>query len=283
MEILQLRYFFESARTESFAKTAEKYMVPLSSVSASIKRLEKELNTPLFNRHSNRVSLNENGIKLQSSLCRIFDELDSVVGSLTPREADKQEIKISVRALRRDIADYIIEYSSSHKDLSFRTIFNFNDENEDDYDIIIDDKPERYPDHESFELCSKRICLLACKDHPLCAKQLRLKDLCKERFISTGENTSTHKALLRACQNEGFTPNFAIYANDLFCWNQYVEAGIGIGVGRKSSYSARKGDLKELDVVDLIERQTVFVFYRDRSPHKTVLDFVRFLKSKAQL
>ena len=48
MEMLQLRYFYDSARTESFSKTAKKYMVPVSSVSASIKRLEKELDTELF-------------------------------------------------------------------------------------------------------------------------------------------------------------------------------------------------------------------------------------------
>ena len=44
MEMLQLRYFYESAQNESFAKTAEKYMVPTTSVSASVKRLEKEQN-----------------------------------------------------------------------------------------------------------------------------------------------------------------------------------------------------------------------------------------------
>ena len=43
MELLQLKYFYESAQTESFAKTAEKHLGPPSSVSASIKRLEDEL------------------------------------------------------------------------------------------------------------------------------------------------------------------------------------------------------------------------------------------------
>ena len=48
MELLQLRYFYESAKNQSFSKTSEKYMVPLSSVSASIKRLEQEIKTDLF-------------------------------------------------------------------------------------------------------------------------------------------------------------------------------------------------------------------------------------------
>ena len=61
MEMLQLRYFYDSAMGESFSKTAQKYMVPVSSVSASVKRLEQELGTPLFDRTGNRVLLNEKG------------------------------------------------------------------------------------------------------------------------------------------------------------------------------------------------------------------------------
>lgn len=90
MEILQLRYFYESAINQSFSKTAEKYMVPLTSVSASIKRLENELNCTLFNRYSNHIELNENGKKLQNSLCMIFDELNNAIQSLSPQNEDKQ-------------------------------------------------------------------------------------------------------------------------------------------------------------------------------------------------
>ena len=68
MEFLQLRYFFESAKNESFAKTAEKYQVPATSVSASVKRLEAELGCELFHRSSNRIMLNDNGKRLQKSL-----------------------------------------------------------------------------------------------------------------------------------------------------------------------------------------------------------------------
>ena len=61
MELLQLRYFYESAMAESFSKAAEKYMVPASSVSASVRRLEQELGMELFSRTGNRVLLNEKG------------------------------------------------------------------------------------------------------------------------------------------------------------------------------------------------------------------------------
>lgn len=281
MEILQLRYFFESARNQSFAKTAEKYMVPLTSISASIKRLEKELNCSLFDRHSNRVSLNENGIKLQNSLCMIFNELDSVVDSLSLEKNDRQEIKISVRAIRNEIADHIIEYSALHPNVSFKTIFNFTNENIDDYDIVIDDEPKNYLNYESFEFCNKRICLLASLNNPFCGKQIKLRELYNQNFISTGDNTNTHKMLLRACQNEGFTPKIVIYSNDLLCYNKYIEAGIGIGVGRVESNENVNKNLQRLDVIDFVERQTIYVFYKNISPNKNISDFVQFLKSKS--
>ena len=110
MEILQLRYFFDSARTENFAKTAEKYMVPPSSVSASVKRLENELGCRLFDRCSNRIFLNENGRKLQRSLGMMFDELDRTVSELSLAESETPEIKMLAKSLREVMTNALIEY-----------------------------------------------------------------------------------------------------------------------------------------------------------------------------
>ena len=46
MELLQLTYFCDAAVTQNFSKTAQKYNVPPSNISQSIKRLEIE-NMPL--------------------------------------------------------------------------------------------------------------------------------------------------------------------------------------------------------------------------------------------
>ena len=64
MELLQLQYFYESTKTENFAKTAKKHYVPTSSVSGAVRRLEKELGCQLFDRSCNRLTLNRNGKRL---------------------------------------------------------------------------------------------------------------------------------------------------------------------------------------------------------------------------
>lgn len=281
MEFLQLRYFYESAKNQSFAKTAEKYMVPLSSISASIKRLESEIGCTLFDRHSNCVELNENGKKLQNSLCMIFDELDNVIQSISPENTSKSDIKICVRALRNEITDHIIEYLNLHSNVSFKTIFNFSDVNLDDYDIIIDDNPNKYFGYENFEFSNKRIYLMASMDNPLCGKTLKLKQLWNQVFISTGENTNTHGMLLKACENEGFTPKFIIQTNDLLCYNKYVEAGIGIGIGRSDNLELVNTNVQLLDVEDFVARQTIYIFYKNQSVGGNVKEFIKFLKTKA--
>ena len=281
MEFLQLRYFYESAKNQSFAKTAEKYMVPLSSVSASVKRLETEIGSPLFDRHYNHIELNENGRKLQNSLCMIFDELDNVIQTITPENKSKTDIKICVRALRNEITDHIIEYVKLHPDESFKTIFGFSDENLDNYDLIIDDNPNKYFGYESFEFSNKRIYLMASSDNVLCGKKLKLKQLWNQPFVSTGENNNTHLMLLRACESEGFTPKFTVQTNDLLCYNKYVEAGIGIGIGRIDNYELVSKNVQILDVEDFIARQTIYIFYKSQMISENVKDFISFMKTKA--
>ena len=85
MEFLQLRYFYESAKNKSFALTAKKHMVPTSSVSASVKRLENEIGTQLFDRSSNRITLNEKGFVLFETIDEIFNKLDETLSAITEK------------------------------------------------------------------------------------------------------------------------------------------------------------------------------------------------------
>ena len=56
MELLQLRYFQTVAKMESITRAAKHYMIPQSSMSQTIKRLETELgDIKLFDRRNGRL------------------------------------------------------------------------------------------------------------------------------------------------------------------------------------------------------------------------------------
>ncbi len=278
MELLQLRYFFESAKTENFAETARKYQVPTTSVSASVKRLEAELGCRLFDRVANRIMLNGNGKRLQQSLCAAFSELDDAVESLATRSGDQREIRLLVRGMRRLITDLIIEYSAKHPEISFKTVFDFGETALEDYDIIIDEENDRYPDYKRFTLFSLRLHLKCAASDGLCQKTLQLRQLYNRPFISMGLDSNMHHILTKACARAGFTPQVSVLCNDIECYEKLIASGLGIGVGRTES---NHSGVKNLNVTDFNESYIICAYYDSKAYYGNVKSFVDFLKSKS--
>lgn len=278
MELLQLRYFYESAQSESFTRTAEKYMIPVSSVSASVRRLEKELNCKLFDRASNRIALNQNGQRLQQSLCLIFDELDKVTEALSVPNSDNREIRILIRAIRNNITDYIIEYNKKYPHITFKTVFDLGETELNNYDIIIDEKSFSYPEFDGFELCNMKIYMEVSSDSPLLGRKLKLKQLYNQPFISLSGNSNMHKILIQSCKQAGFTPRIVAQINDNECYKKMIESGIGIGLGRKKTNS---GKTASLDISDFDKRYIVYAYYKSHDNYGNISHFLDFLKNKA--
>lgn len=280
MELLQLKYFFESAKNESFAKTAEKYMVPTASVSASVKRLEKELGCELFYRTANRIFLNDQGKSFRDSLAVAFEEIDRAVDKLTAITTDNRTIRILVRCMRATITDYVVEYKQRHPHIPFNMSFNFDHQNFNHYDIIIDEKKEQYNEFECFSLCTTKIQLRAAAASSLCGKKLTLKQLADQPFISIGENNGMYEIFFQACQRAGFVPKVIVQCNDLQCNRKFVEANIGIGIDRAYPWGEPLEGLGILDVTDFDESQTVCCYYKMQSAYGNIAHFLEFLKTK---
>ena len=276
MELLQLRYFLETSNNQSISKTALKYGVPTTSVSASIKRLEKELNVKLFERTANRVTLNKNGERLKSALAVAFYEIDSAVSDISSR-CDEREIKMLVKAVRSNITDYIIKFSQKYPSVVFKTVFDFSETDYSKYDVVIDEKGD-YLGYGGFELLSMQIKMKVCADKHV-SKKLTLKDLASESFISWGENSNMHKILMRACSSAGFYPKIAVHSNDNECYEKFVKAGVGIGLGREN-YEKDYPSVKYLDVTDFNERYIVYCYYNPLTLIGSVKKFIEFLKEQ---
>lgn len=276
MELLQLRYFYESAKNGSFAKTAKVYMVPLTSVSASIRRLEAELGCKLFDRTSNRVVLNENGRRLQQSLCLVFDELDSTVEQMAEQTLQNREIRVLVRGMRRNITDAILHFKEQFPDSVFHISFDFGETRIEDYDVIIDEDSPLYVDYGRFEFFTTRLRVKCGKNHPMLGKSIEMKQLCNANFISMGEESNLHKVLLEACSQAGFTPKVTVYCNDLECYEKLIAGGIGIAIGREKSLSP---EIACLDVVDFDKRYTLYCYYKFDAYKGVVKQFVDYLQT----
>lgn len=281
MELLQLRYFYESAKTENFTKTADKFQVPTTSVSASIKRLEKEVGCKLFDRSANRIVLNSNGRLLQQKLCSVFRDLDSAAEELAAHNQDPRQIKLLVRAMRRKITDLITEYSTKHSYISFKTIFNYGNTDFTEYDIIIDAENDLYAQYERIELFTMRLRLKCAVGDHLSQEKLSLNQLCDRPFVLMDAEGNMGKILTKACNRTGFTPNISVLCNDIECYEKFIASGMGIGIGRQDDTpGAAASSIRDLDVVDFQEHYTVYAYYSRKEYYGKLKSFVEFLKSK---
>lgn len=276
MEFLQLRYFQECARTESIAKTAKKHMVPASSVSASIKRLEEELGCPLFDRTANRIILNESGRRLQASLARMFEELDGVMDALHSKE-EGEEVRILVRSLRAKVTDAIVHYKQSHVHTTFRLTADFLVANVEDFDIVIDSAPPAREEFEAFEWQRQRVEIYAAKDSPLLSRDLTLSQLAAEEFVTMARNGHQARLLLHACEKAGFSPKLLAQINDSDCFFKLISSGVAIGPAGESSVQADM-PIKPLRVSDFKEWQTVYVWCK-RDASRGARRFADFLRT----
>ncbi len=280
MELLQLRYFYESANNQNFTTTAKKYLVPVSAVSSSVRRLEKELGCLLFDRDANRIRLNSNGKLLKQSLSAIFHELDETIEKLTDHNQDLREIKLLVRGMRRNIIDYIAEYKSTHADTTFK--IDFEQENTDfiDYHVIIDEENVHYAEYKRIELFSIQLCLKCSEDFPMSGQTLSLSQLYNQPFIVMDTNGNMNRILVKACKRAGFNPKIAVVCNDIECYEKLIAYNMGIGIGRLQDSLHMQDYIVDLDVCDFEERYTIYAYYPEKEYYGKVKEFVEFIKSK---
>ena len=170
MELLQLTYFCSAAETENFSKTAKIYRVPASNISQSIHRLEAELDTTLFDRTSNKATLNEQGKlfyeKIKTALMFINDAKTAVCDS----EKISGEIKILAETNRRMVTKTIENFQNKFEDVSF-FINHSSDDMPDKYDLIISDRIFEKKNFTKHLLVVDNLLLAMRKDSPLAIKK----------------------------------------------------------------------------------------------------------------
>ncbi len=277
MDLLQLKYFLESAKNENFTKTANSNMVPTSSVSAAIKRLEDDIGVKLFDRKANKIFLNRDGKTLADALSESFKIAEEAICKIQGRENEKKEVKLLVLNRRVWLTDLLIKYKKQNPDFSFMMSHDINCEKISDFDIIIDGKNSKYKDYNSFIISNEEIRIKASKDSHLANKKLTLKDLQNEPFIFMSKGSALRKVMERCAEEKGISINVAIEISDRQCLLNCVNEGLGITLSAESAESdTMKENFVNLDVVDFCERQTVMVHHRE--PLSTEKEFIGLLE-----
>lgn len=283
MNMRQLRYFYDAAKTENFAKVAEKYMIPASAVSVGIKHLEEELRVSLFDRTSNSIRLNEKGKLFAAEVGTILSRMDTVMEQITEKPEPWPQIKVLIRARPKWITELITQFKVENPKISFIISNNYTITDIDGFDVIIDEESKRYTHWDRFLLSTEIICVKAASNHPLVDKTLSFQDLKGEVFILPSKGNGMRNLYERICQQYGIIPNVTIECNDRQCLQYYVESNMGLTLGAyRALEDHTQTNISALHIVDFNEIQSVYVFYR-QTDNRTINAFCNFLYEQRYL
>ena len=280
MELLQLKYFCDAAKTENFSKTANKYFVPTSNISQSIKRLEKELGCELFEHKSNRISLNDEGKMFYNDASKALAMLESARMRISDR--DKLiygDIRLICMNNRRTVTNAIERFIQEYPQVNFIIQHSFDAGQ--DFDILISDIcPCEYS--QKALIVDEAICVAMNKEHPLLRKgDFSVTDLKQERFITMTSGTSHKRITVHACADAGFVPNIVIQTDDPFYLRKYVEMGLGIAFVPSNSWQGLFTDKIVLRNMDNIRRKTYAFLPKRKYIKHSVEAFLQVLCDEA--
>ena len=240
MEMLQIKYFMAVARSENISRAAQEFMVPPSSVSVAIKKLEADWGYPLFDRTANRLKLNTNG-KLFLHALEIAEremrnakmQMQNLAGTVSG------EIRLLILSNRRNVMQCISSFKAAYPHVAF-TIRHEWHQNYMDYDLIVTD---RILSEEVFErrLYQHEEMLLAVpKNHPLAlCESVSLSALGREKFICMPKGSSLGDYTHAAFSRFGISPEIAIECDDPEYILMYLKMGLGLSLFPNRSWGSQ--------------------------------------------
>lgn len=97
MELTQLKYFLEAAKTENLSQAARNLHISQPSLSKAIQKLEEELGAPLFQRDGRRLRLNGNGKAFLEKTAPAVAQLRAAQQQLSrPGDAEASALTVGV-------------------------------------------------------------------------------------------------------------------------------------------------------------------------------------------
>ena len=279
MDLLQLTYFCDAAESENFSRTAEKFTVPTSNISQVIRRLEKDLGTPLFERKGNRVSLNDRGRIFYRHARVALDAMKEARQTLVGEEEIRGELRIFVGCNRATVAKAIEKFRAEYPSVFF-SLDHHRLAEPTAYDLIISDHIGK-DGYEKRLLIQERLLVAVSADHPLAARRhVDISELADTRFITMHEESSLSRLFHRTCRQAGFDPHVVIRCDDPAYLRRYVEMGLGAIFFPAHSWNGLFSDgVVCLELKDVIHRNTYAFFRTDRQPSLAAQLFIETLVS----
>lgn len=260
MDIRQMQYVLELARTGSFTKAAHALHITQPTLSKTIKSLEDELGVSLFNRDGKRIELTDAGRAIADQAANIvesFHNLRLELNDLTNLNKGLIRVGIPPMAGSSFFPQVIRRFREKYPGLVIQTVEDGAKKLEqkvaegrlDMGVVLLPVDEERF---DSFTVVKEHLKVLVHPGHSMAEKTaVRLAQLAGEPFILFREGFALHDRIIAACVGAGFRPNVLYESSQ---WDFIYEmAAAGLGIAMLPETICRVLDPSRVRLLDLNE------------------------------
>ena len=282
--------FYYVARSGSITHAANELMISQPAVSKSIKVLERDLNTSLFIRNKNGVSLNNAGEILYNKIKKAMELIISAEEDLTSLNNMEQgyiNIGAGNTIMQRYLMPFIREFHELYPNINVKVHTLVTDELIKKaqlglIDIVFTHLPNNIPDNfDIIKIKKLHDILVVNKDSKYINKTIKKKDLETLPLVLLPLSASNRKNFDKFCSSNNIIihPLMEI-GNDLIV-EECAQSGLGVGLVVKE-YVQKKLDSKKLfelkTTFNLGEKDLVCLINSNRNNNIIIKKFIQILK-----
>lgn len=269
MELKQLYYFTIAAREENMTRAAESLHIAQPALSQTIRRLEEELGTKVFDRGGKKILLNDAGRELLRTAEPILATLNALPDRLQAI-ADETAETISLNVL---VASHIAtRMMIDYRKICPKANFKVNRDSEDtDWDIrlsAISGQGGTMP-RGATKLFEEEI-VLAVPASSIYAQrnEISLREVSREAFLTFPENMPYHSLCSRMWSEAGITPRVSLESDNPQSLRELIAAGMGIALWPQ--YSWGDADNEKIRLLHITEPKTSRIVTISKNPNRKI-------------
>ena len=242
MELRHLRYFAAVVQWKGYREAARHLYVAQPSISQAVADLESELGIKLFSREGRAARLTPEGEAFYEEAIKTLEQAARSIA--TAQRAAKGEIGrlgIGFQGFSSSpfLPDLLRKYKARHPGVSLRLVEDVPhgqtvafDRGEIDIGFTRPPSADRSSSYQSRLLFREPLVAALPKSRKVTTKRVRISDLAGERFV-TFQRTSSPEVfdtIVRACNDNGFSPHLHHELNNMNSVLATVEAGEGVAI-----------------------------------------------------
>ena len=264
------RTFYAVAKFKSFSEASKKLYVSQPTISNSIKRLENQLETKLFYRKTDGVSLTTDGREFLSYVEKSYNLLISGTRNLqSAKEFSKGKVSIGVRSHIGDffLFEYIEKFHKENPNIDISVVSRNTEQmiellQSNKLDFIIDTSPinSRYNNLEIISLFELENCFVSKEK---IKESLSFNDLDNYNIILPLETSTPGKELEKAVSKQGakLNPLMTIDTTEMLINAVHKNLGIGYVIKQAVKEAIENKVLYEVKIKEELPKLVLNIVY----------------------